>query len=118
MIIGGVSLLLSPAVTSTIGKIILAQLGKFAITASFAMVYQYAAEMFPTVVRNIGVGSSSFFSRIGSILAPFVGRELVNSAPTELGFYSSIVGKSQSSCTSFHLWIHISVRRLFGSAAP
>jgi len=95
MIIGGVSLLLSPAVTSTIGKIILAQLGKFAITASFAMVYQYAAEMFPTVVRNIGVGSSSFFSRIGSILAPFVGRELGNLSPLAPVFifgFTSLLG--------------------------
>ena len=41
------------------------------------MVYQYAAEMFPTVVRNAGIGSCSAFSRIGSILAPFVGREMV-----------------------------------------
>ena len=77
MIFGGVSLLLTIVVSSTLAKIILAQLGKFAITASFAMVYQYAAEMFPTAVRNVGVGSSSFFSRFGSILAPFVGRELV-----------------------------------------
>ena len=77
MICGGVFLLLTTVVSSTTGKIVLAQLGKFAITASFAMVYQYAAEMFPTVVRNVGVGSCSFFSRFGSILAPFVGRELV-----------------------------------------
>ena len=77
MIFGGVSLLLTIVVSSTLGKIILAQLGRFAITASFAMVYQYAAEMFPTAVRNVGVGSSSFFARIGSMLAPFGGRELV-----------------------------------------
>lgn len=81
MICGGVSLLLTTVVSSTTAKIVLAQLGKFAITASFAMVYQYAAEMFPTVVRNVGVGSCSFFSRIGSILAPFVGRELGSLSP-------------------------------------
>jgi len=81
MIFGGVSLLLTIVVSSTLGKIILAQLGRFAITASFAMVYQYAAEMFPTAVRNVGVGSSSFFSRFGSILAPFVGRELGSVSP-------------------------------------
>lgn len=81
MISGGVFLLLTTVFSSTTVKIVLAQLGKFAITASFAMVYQYAAEMFPTVVRNVGVGSCSFFSRFGSILAPFVGRELGSLSP-------------------------------------
>ena len=78
MFFAGVSLLVIPNIESVIGKIVLAQMGKFAITASFAMVYQYAAEIFPTVVRNAGVGSSSCFSRFGSIIAPFVGRELVS----------------------------------------
>jgi len=81
MIFGGVSLLLTTVVGDTTGKIVLAQLGKFAITASFAMVYQYATEIFPTIVRNVGVGSCSFFSRFGSILAPFVGRELGSLSP-------------------------------------
>ena len=51
------------------------------ITASFAMVYQYATEIFPTVVRNAGLGSCSFFSRIGSIIAPFIGREVALLSP-------------------------------------
>ncbi len=37
------------------------------------MVYLYAAELFPTVLRNSGVGSSSMCARIGSIIAPIVG---------------------------------------------
>merc|ERR1719348_1315443 len=53
-----------------------AQLGKFAITGSFAMVYLYAVEIFPTVVRNVGIGSSSMCARVGSIVAPYIGREL------------------------------------------
>ena len=95
MSLGGLSLLLTLALDSDQAKAALAQTGKFLITArwvtvkkysiiqiiqhqnSFAMVYQYAAEMFPTVVRNAGIGSCSAFSRIGSILAPFVGREMV-----------------------------------------
>ena len=75
--IGGIALLITPALTSETSKAGMAQFGKFMITASFAMVYQYATEMFPTIVRNAGIGSCSTFSRIGSIIAPYVGREMV-----------------------------------------
>jgi hypothetical protein len=47
--------------------------GKFGISASFAIIYVYSAELFPTVVRNIGVSSSSMCARVGSIMAPFLG---------------------------------------------
>lgn len=42
------------------------------MSISFATVYLYAGELFPTVVRNSGVGLSSTVARIGSMLAPFV----------------------------------------------
>lgn len=57
-------------------KLVFGQLGKFAITGSFAMVYLYAAELFPTVLRNSGMAFSSFWARVGSVSAPFAGREL------------------------------------------
>ena len=79
--LGGLSLLLTTAISSQAGKSALSQLGKFLITASFGMVYQYATEIFPTVVRNAGLGSCSFFSRIGSIIAPFIGREVALLSP-------------------------------------
>ena len=50
-----------------------AMIGKFCISASFAIVYVYSAEVFPTVLRTTGVGSSSMCARIGSIVAPYVG---------------------------------------------
>lgn len=78
MVLGGVSLLLTAVVPGVTGKAVFAQIGKFLITGSFAMIYVYAAEMFPTVVRNVGVGSSSMFARVGSMLAPFIGNELGN----------------------------------------
>ena len=73
----GLALILSAVLPTDSSKAAMAQVGKFMITASFAMVYQYATEMFPTVVRNAGIGSCSTFSRIGSIIAPFIGREMV-----------------------------------------
>ncbi|KAG8128644.1 hypothetical protein E2320_015465, partial [Naja naja] len=51
--------------------IILMMIGKFGITASFSMVYVYTAELYPTIVRNMGIGASSMASRIGSILSPY-----------------------------------------------
>ena len=44
--------------------------GKFFGAAAFAILYVYAAELFPTVVRNVGVGSSSMCARIGGIIQP------------------------------------------------
>lgn len=46
--------------------------GKFFNSASFAIVYIYSAEIFPTVVRNVGVGSSSTWARVGALVAPFI----------------------------------------------
>ncbi|XP_070542002.1 organic cation transporter protein-like [Ptychodera flava] len=47
-----------------------AMIGKFGIAGSFAIVFLYSTELFPTVIRNLGVGVSSFSSRVGGILAP------------------------------------------------
>ena len=82
MVLGGLSLLLTTVVTSEVGKSVFSQLGKLMITASFAMVYQFTTELFPTVVRTAGLGFCSFFSRIGSILAPFLGREMGALSPS------------------------------------
>ncbi|XP_069339701.1 organic cation/carnitine transporter 2 isoform X2 [Eulemur rufifrons] len=49
----------------------LVMVGKFGVTAAFSMVYVYTAELYPTVVRNMGVGVSSTASRLGSILSPY-----------------------------------------------
>ncbi|XP_059057378.1 organic cation transporter protein-like [Achroia grisella] len=46
--------------------------GLLGMSISFATVYLYAGELFPTVVRNSGVGLSSTVARIGSMVAPFV----------------------------------------------
>ncbi|XP_032995949.1 solute carrier family 22 member 5 [Lacerta agilis] len=55
----------------TVFSVTLVMIGKFGITAAFAMVYVYTTELYPTVVRNMGVGASSMASRFGSILSPY-----------------------------------------------
>ncbi|XP_046875875.1 solute carrier family 22 member 13 isoform X3 [Hypomesus transpacificus] len=50
----------------------LAMVGKFGITASFAVIYVYSAELFPTVLRQTGIGVSSMFARMGGVLAPVI----------------------------------------------
>lgn len=57
---------------ATLAKLICASCGIIGMNISFPTVYLYSSEIFPTVVRNIGVGSSSMVARIGTMLAPFV----------------------------------------------
>ncbi|XP_039606967.1 solute carrier family 22 member 4-like isoform X1 [Polypterus senegalus] len=52
-------------------SIILAMTGKFGVTVAFSVVYVYSAELFPTVVRNMGIGAASMSSRIGGIISPY-----------------------------------------------
>lgn len=55
------------------GKIIMSMiLAKFFITISFDGVYLYTTELFPTAIRNIGVGTSTAAARIGSLCSPFI----------------------------------------------
>uniref|UniRef100_A0A8C3MA31 Uncharacterized protein n=1 Tax=Geospiza parvula TaxID=87175 RepID=A0A8C3MA31_GEOPR len=51
---------------------VLATIGKFAASASFSTSYVYAAELFPTVVRQTGVGLCSMSARVAGILAPLI----------------------------------------------
>ncbi|XP_018419284.1 PREDICTED: solute carrier family 22 member 5-like [Nanorana parkeri] len=73
LFLGGVVLLFIQLVPQELGilSIVLVMLGKFGITSAFSMVYVYTAELYPTVVRNMGIGASSMASRLGSILSPY-----------------------------------------------
>ncbi|XP_022094316.1 organic cation transporter protein-like [Acanthaster planci] len=49
-----------------------AMVGKFAIAAAFNHIYVYACELYPTVIRTMGVGSSSMVARVSGILCPII----------------------------------------------
>ncbi|CAH1779983.1 unnamed protein product, partial [Owenia fusiformis] len=48
----------------------LALVGRVFISVSFGTVYIFTVELYPTVCRNVSIGSASTFARIGAILAP------------------------------------------------
>ncbi|NXG51450.1 S22AD protein, partial [Psilopogon haemacephalus] len=51
---------------------VLAIIGKFTASASFSTAYVYSAELFPTVVRQTGVGLCSMAGRVSGVLAPLI----------------------------------------------
>ncbi|XP_028277133.1 solute carrier family 22 member 5 [Parambassis ranga] len=74
LVIGGGVLLLIQFIPDTLQYVALTleMIGKFGFTMAFSIVYIYTAEIYPTVLRNIGMGMCSSAARIGSITAPYV----------------------------------------------
>jgi len=74
--ISALAVSLIPAGTSNTGfiagRVTLGSLGKLFITTSFDTLFIFSAEIFPTVVRNSGMGVVYIASRIGAACAPFV----------------------------------------------
>lgn len=72
---GGVFCVLVGIIQSTGGAdsaiITCALIGKFAVSISFAVVYVYASELFPTEIRSSGSGFCSAAARAATMIAPF-----------------------------------------------
>lgn len=51
-----------------IASVVLAMVGKFCISASYAILRLYSNEVFPTSIRNSCMGACSTVSRIGVIM--------------------------------------------------
>lgn len=47
-------------------------IGKMCASASYAIIYLYTSELFPTSIRNTGMGACSMMARIGAMIAPKV----------------------------------------------
>ncbi|XP_023152726.1 organic cation transporter protein isoform X2 [Amphiprion ocellaris] len=72
--VGGTACLLTIFIPSELSnvKTVLAMIGKFGITASLSIIYVYSAEVFPTVIRQNGIGIGSMCARTGGVLAPMM----------------------------------------------
>jgi len=53
--------------------------GKFGIAGAYAIIFVYATELFPTVLRGTAIGFASVFGRFGSTIAPIIGKLMVYS---------------------------------------
>ncbi|KAJ3666216.1 hypothetical protein Zmor_001669 [Zophobas morio] len=53
-------------------RVVIAGIGIVGLSISMPALYLFTGELFPTTVRNAGVGTSVMFSRIGSMIAPLV----------------------------------------------
>ena len=57
---------------------VLTLLGKGCTSVAFTGIYVWSAELYPTIVRNVGVGSSSTVSRIAGMISPYMGGPMVS----------------------------------------
>ncbi|XP_044147569.1 solute carrier family 22 member 16 isoform X1 [Bufo gargarizans] len=51
--------------------IVMSMAGKFSVGTAFGLIYLYTAELYPTPIRSLAVGSGSMICRVGSVVAPF-----------------------------------------------
>uniref|UniRef100_H3AN83 Solute carrier family 22 member 7a n=1 Tax=Latimeria chalumnae TaxID=7897 RepID=H3AN83_LATCH len=74
LIITGTLIAINTAVPSHLGLVrsLVAILGKGFSEVSFTTAFLYTAELYPTVVRQSGLGYSSFMGRLGGSVAPMV----------------------------------------------
>lgn len=73
MLLGGICCIVAAYIqqgSTTATAIVMA--GKFFIAGSFAVIYNYSAELFPTVVRNSAMGLGSMCARLSGALTPLI----------------------------------------------
>lgn len=66
-----VALLLVPESYKTVFSIF-PQIGKFALSAAYGGIYIYSAEIFPTTIKNFGIGVCSSIARIAGVISQFI----------------------------------------------
>ena len=61
--------MLSDAVNETL---VLYLIAKFAVSGSFLILYPFAAEVYPTEVRGIGIGFTAYLGGLGLAVIPYI----------------------------------------------
>ncbi|XP_077314839.1 solute carrier family 22 member 20-like [Lithobates pipiens] len=74
LILAGVALLCNAFLPQDlrIVRVVLAVFGKGCLASSFCCAYLYSSELFPTVIRQSGMGVVAMNARMGSMVAPLV----------------------------------------------
>ncbi|XP_041839446.1 solute carrier family 22 member 7-like [Melanotaenia boesemani] len=74
LLLAGLSLGISTAIPKdmTVTRTVVAVIGKAFSSASFATVVLYSSELYPTVIRQNGMGYNSFMGRFGVAVAPLI----------------------------------------------
>lgn len=57
---------------------LMALVGKFAISGAYQIIYLYSSELFPTEVRLQGIGVASLFAQMASTVLPYITSILVS----------------------------------------
>ncbi|XP_045039321.1 organic anion transporter 3 isoform X3 [Desmodus rotundus] len=74
LLLAGVTILALIFVPSDLQALrtVLAVFGKGCLSSSFSCLFLYTSELYPTVIRQTGVGMSNLMTRMGSMMAPLV----------------------------------------------
>nr|XP_006825793.1 PREDICTED: solute carrier family 22 member 4-like [Saccoglossus kowalevskii] len=72
MVLGGIALIISVPPDNINVSATCAMIGKFFMSGSWTIIYIFSAEIYPTTVRNAGMGVSSTWARVGSIISPYI----------------------------------------------
>uniref|UniRef100_G3SV36 Solute carrier family 22 member 8 n=1 Tax=Loxodonta africana TaxID=9785 RepID=G3SV36_LOXAF len=74
LLLAGGSILVLTFVPSDLQTLrtVLAVFGKGCLSSSFSCLFLYTSELYPTVIRQTGLGLSNLWARVGSMMAPVV----------------------------------------------
>ncbi|KAG5878398.1 hypothetical protein JTB14_022678 [Gonioctena quinquepunctata] len=72
MILGGLCCIIAVNIAQGPASLTFVFTGKFLIASSFAIIYNYSAELFPTVIRSLAMGLGAMCARTSGALTPFI----------------------------------------------
>lgn len=67
----------------------------------FNFVYIYTAEVYPTTIRTLGIGTASAWARVGAMLTPFVAQVLLDKSLTSAVWVYGSLGILAALCAVF-----------------